>query len=147
LSTEEYIDENPPDVTSYLLRRFRNSEIYPFEKENTSRQEKFVKDTKELNGMILKKAHEQLRNSGLDYVFLIFHPEHHGGDDWRINYLREFCKEQDMPCIFGPEIRKKDTLGQESYNPFKYAIKNDGHPTSYTNKLISDSLKNYILRK
>lgn len=144
-STNEYIEDNPPEIPSYLFRRFRNSKIYPFKTNDEEHQETWVNKTKELNAMILKDVHEELKNSGLDYAFLIFHPEHHGTSDWRINFLREFCNEQNMPCIFEPDIRRKDAEKMEKYNPFRYAIKNDGHPTSYTNKLVAEKIKQEIL--
>ncbi|KPL15518.1 MAG: hypothetical protein AMS26_07430 [Bacteroides sp. SM23_62] len=143
-STDEFVKDNPPSIRSYLFNRFRNSILNPAKKQNQDKKEAYIEGIKELNEMIITRAHENLKKSGLDYVFLIFHPEHHAASEWRISFLRDLCDKHSIPSIFDLDIRENDST-YASYDPYHYAIRGDGHPTSYMNTLIARELKQIIL--
>lgn len=143
--TSDYIKDNPPQITSYLFNRFRNSDVNPFRERIQRKKEACIEDIKGLNEMIIVRANEKLKNSGLEYVFLIFHPEHHPATEWRITFLRDLCDKYSIPSIFDLDIRENDST-YATYDPYRYAIKGNGHPTSYMNKLIARKLEQIILR-
>ena len=142
-STDEYIKQNPPEIGSYLLNRLRNSKINPF-KQSERRYEAYLDEIQQLNAFILTKVFDTLENLGLDYVILIFHPEHHSLPDWRLTFLQTFCEMNGIPSICDLDIRKKDSTSLH-YDPHRYAIKGDGHPTSYLNELIARDLMRIII--
>lgn len=144
-STREYVKKNPPKIKSYILNKLRNSEINPF-MEQKKRKEKYIKKVKDLNHLILGKAFTKLKQLGDDYIVLIFQPEHHNRNDWRLHFLRDLCEEHQIRYFCDIDLRETDTTFAE-YNPSIYAIPGDGHPTTYLNTLISKELKNYILDK
>jgi hypothetical protein len=113
-STDEFVKDNPPIIRSYLFNRFRNTILNPVKIQNQDKKKTYIEGIKELNEMIITRAHENLKKSGLGYVFLIFH------------------------------IRENDST-YASYDPYHYAIRGDGHPTSYMNTLIARELKQIIL--
>ncbi len=143
-STAEFIKQNPPSIRSYLFNRFRNSELYPVKKQNQHKKENYIEDIKNLNELIITRVLKKLKNDGLDYVVLIFHPEHHAASEWRISYLSDLCDKYNIPGVFDLDLRNHDSTNV-SYDPFRYAIRGDGHPTSYMNALIAQQLKQIIL--
>jgi hypothetical protein len=143
LSSQEYVSQNPPEIRSYLLNRFRNSKLNPF-KQSPEKTRAYREEILAMNELILARVFNQLKDSGLDYVILIFFPEHHPLSDWRLAFLRDLCDRYEVPYICDLDIRKADTAFA-TYDPFRYAIKDDGHPTTYMNELIAMDLKRYIL--
>ena len=143
-STDEFFKQNPPKIRSYLFNRFRNSKLNLFRKQHPSKIEAYIEDIKVLNELIIARVHKKLKSSGLDYIVLIFHPEHHSPTSWRISFLRDLCDKYNVPSIFDLDIRKNDST-YVSYDPLRYAIKGDGHPTSYMNTLIARDLRRYIM--
>lgn len=139
LSTKEYINQNPPQIFSYLFNRLRNSRINPFE-QSEEKYRTYIEKIKLLNESILERILTNLKTLDLDYLFLIFQPEHHSLPDWRLTFLLNFCDEHEVPYICDLDIRKNDST-YTSYDPHRYAIKGDGHPTSYLNRLIVCELK------
>ena len=143
-STDDFIKQNPPKIRSYLFNRFRNSELNPVKKQNQHKKEKYKEEIKNLNELIIARVQEKLKNAGLDYVVLIFHPEHHAASEWRISYLDDLCDKYNIPSVFDLDLRNYDST-YVTYDPFRYAIRDDGHPTSYMNALIAQKLKQIIL--
>jgi len=126
-----------------LWNKFKSSDLYPFdqsEEEKTS----YIDSIEALNKAILQEIFNKLKELNTDYVVLIFQPEDHQEDDWRLTFLRELCIENEMPYLCDVDVRNADSTFS-TYNPFNYAIKGDGHPTSYSNMLLSHELKRYIL--
>ena len=142
LSSEEYFKQNRPEITSYIFNRLRNSKIYPFHPSEKTREE-YIDRLLELNTLILERVLTELEQMDLDYVILIFQPEHHPPTDWRLVFLRDFMESRNIPYICDVDIRDADTTFTD-YESSRYAIPNNGHPTSYLNRLVSEELMKII---
>lgn len=143
LSSEAYFEENPPRITSYLWQRLKSSRVWPFKQDEADVQS-YIDDMKRLNKAILESAFRELNRLNIDFVVLIFHPEHHPADEWRLGFIREVCESNNVPYLLDREIRNEE-VKDGPYDPHKYAIKGDGHPTSYSNILVSDIIKELVL--
>lgn len=146
LSTNEYLEENPPKIKSYLFNRFRNSKLNPIKQKPGKKEEKYIEELLMLNGLILERVFTQLEESGLDYVILIFQPESHPVAYWRMKFLLELCEKHGVDYIRARDLQWMDT-DFETYDPYRYIIVGDGHPTSYMNGLVSKEIKRLILDK
>ncbi|MBN1598161.1 MAG: hypothetical protein JW894_07690 [Bacteroidales bacterium] len=142
MGAKEYVEKNPPKVTSYLFNRFRNSKLYPV-KQRKSKKQELIKQIKALNKAILEKAFTGLKERNIDFLVVIFQPEHHPADNWRLNFLKEICKENKVPYMCDLDIRKADP-NFTPFDVFNYTIKNDGHPTSYMNTLVASEIKKFM---
>jgi hypothetical protein len=144
LSTEEYLKKNPPAIRSYLLNRFRNSKMNIFRRNQDHWAKGYQENIKDLNRLILGEVFDTLRNSGLDYIILIFNKEDFQIPDWRLDFIINVCEEKGVNFFCDRDLRMKDSK-DHIYDPDLYSIAADGHPTSYMNKLISDEIKKYVL--
>ncbi|MBN3034582.1 MAG: hypothetical protein JW861_03290 [Bacteroidales bacterium] len=143
LSTKEYLRRNPPQIRSYLWNRFRYSPACPFRNDEWRTQE-FITQSQRLNEAILSKAFSFLDERNTDYLVIIFQPDFHSGDDWRMLFLKDLCEKKNVPFICDVDIRNIDRNLTQPPDDC-YAIQADGHPTSYMNRLVSEILKLYIL--
>ncbi len=143
LSSKEFFEQNPPDIKSYLWNKFKSSTLYTSE-QNKEIETEYIAKMKELNKAILMEVFRKLKELNTNYVVLIFHPVHLPDYGWRLTFLRELCRENEVPYICDLDVRKADN-NYSKYNQYRYAIMEDGHPTSYSNVLISNELKQYIL--
>jgi hypothetical protein len=136
LSTAEYVDRNPPEITSYLFNLFRNSAAHAFS--GVARAEAIKAHSKSLNARIFESVLERLVDENIDHAILVFHPAHHRADDWRLVFLREQCARHRAECLFDEDMRTADVQRRGgAHDPFRYALPNDGHPTSYANRLVA----------
>lgn len=143
LSTSEYIEQNPPEITSYLWRRLKNSDLN-FLRDDEKRAAEKIAKIKTLNIQLLRETFRKLKSLNTDYLVLVFHPEHHHPDDWRLTFLRDFLAEEKVPHLFDVDIRNSDTTFS-TYDGRNYAIEGNGHPTFHLNKLISNEIKRKVL--
>ncbi len=141
--SDEYFREHRPKIRSYLFNKFRNSRLYPFKKDE-NRETEYIEKIKSLNKLILDKVFERLRESEIDFVVLLFHPVRHNKFGWRSLFLIDYFNANNVPYIYDLELRERDTTFS-TYNPDNYAIRDDGHPTTHSNTLISNEIKRYIL--
>jgi len=142
LSSRVFFEQNPPEINSYLWNKFKNSDLYPFV-QNEEEKKEYIQKIKTLNKAILQEVFRKLKALNTDYVILIFQPEYHTHEDWRLTFLRELCQENEVPYICDLDVRNADSTFS-TYDSFNYSIKGDGHPTSYANALLSKELKRYI---
>lgn len=143
LSSSEFFKQNPPEINSYLWNRFKSSQ-FSFLNDDKNRLNDYIQQSKALNKAILLDVFKKLKETNTDFVFLIFHPETGSELDWRLTFLRDLFQEYKIPYMCDLDIREADNTFSE-YNPFNYALENDGHPTTYLNQLIAKDLKRYIL--
>lgn len=138
-STADYLARNPPEIRSYLFNLLRNSlgGVFP----EADRAAAIKAQSKTLNTRILKGVLQRLNREEIEHVILVFHPQHHRADDWRLVFLREACERHGAECLFDEDIRVADVQRRGGeHNPFRYALPNDGHPTSYANQLVAREL-------
>lgn len=143
LSSEEYFKQNPPKIKSYLWNRFKSSDFYP-QKPKSEVSQLYQQKIKDLNKKILEETFKKLKQMDVDFLVFIFQPEWHNTPNWRMTFLRDFCLQNDVPHICDVDIRKMNNRKNTGNIP-AYSIEQDGHPTSYLNKLIAEELKKYIL--
>ena len=143
LSSKKYFRQQRPKIKSYIWNKFKYSDIFPFERDSLVDDE-YIEKIKTLNRIILEEAFRKLNERNIDYIVLIFHPEHRWRKDWRLTFLKMLCNKHNVPYICDMDVRDADSTFSE-YNPFYYAVEGDGHPTSYMNTLLSKELKKYIL--
>ncbi|MCH7535194.1 MAG: hypothetical protein IH948_05530 [Bacteroidetes bacterium] len=143
LTSEEYFEQNPPQISSYLWNIFKGSKLN-FVSQNKREESLCIDKIKTLNEAILVKAFSRLKELKTDYVVLIFHPVQHKQDNWRVSFLRELCNKKNVPYICDVDIRESD-IALTDYSSSDYAIKGDGYPSTYSNKIVASELKRYIL--
>jgi len=143
LSSSEFFEQNPPQINSYLWNKFKSGPLNPFV-QNKKTEMEYIEKIKTLNTAILEEVFVKLKELNTDYVILIFQPEYHTTEDWRLTYLRELCQKNEVPYICDLDVRNADSTFAE-YNPYNYSIQGDGHPTSHANALVSNELKRFIL--
>jgi hypothetical protein len=144
LSSNDFFHKNPPDIHSYLFNKYKGSNLNIF-KNQEDELEQYIYKSKALNKAILLKTIQKLKENKTDFLFLIFHPEHFSSNDWRLEFLKELFINNDVPYLCDLDLRETDNTFEE-YNPFNYALKDDGHPTTYLNKLVSSEIKKFTLK-
>ncbi len=151
-----YLKENPPDISSYLYRRFLYSDLNLLGDSINKKLKKwdYYNDQKRiLNDKILSSAVAELRNKRHDFMFVVFHYIVPGEDEfsventsnWRDVLMRDFLDQNDIPYIWSKDVIMKDP----AYNGSNYDLymqADNGHPTTYLNRLISDEIKQKVLR-
>jgi len=150
---EIFFSTHPPNITSYLFRRLLYGNLLPKEIASFLRRDKeHVRKKKEVNQRIILEIVKELRNKGIDYVFLIFHPHwpgvaalDEGETDWRSSFLMEILDRHQIPFIWSKTIFKQDRR-KNNHSYEDYINPGHGHPTTYFNKLIADEIKNYALK-
>lgn len=142
-NSETFFDENPPEINSYLWNYFKSSGFIEFEQDSLELQN-HIEEIKALNKAILLAAFQELKTFGEDYLLLIFQPEFHEDESWRMKFIRELCLEHQVPFLSYTDLRNADLIDKK-YQIERYMIMGDGHPNSYANHLVSKALKNYIL--
>jgi hypothetical protein len=75
---------------------------------------------------------------------LIFQPAWHSINDWRLDFIKNICIEEGVPFISDTDLRQK-AIETQGYNINELFIPNDGHPTSLSNRLVSEEIKKCVL--
>lgn len=147
-----FFEENPPEITSYLWRKFLYSGINFFPEkfdEKIKGKTTYLQEIREVNAKILERAIADLKARDLDFVFLIFHSEDDFRLDedleWRNAYLRDILDRNEVPYIWSRDLVREDEHYAD-YQHERYIIPIDGHPTSYLNGLIANRIKEIVLR-
>ncbi len=153
-----FFQSNPPEITSYLWRRFIYTTLNPMPESMKVclRGEEARNNLKmELNNRIMKDMIDELRQANIQFVFLVFNGatvikdnEHktvyEWTDDWRGPFLEKFIEENKLPFIWTQSVVKQDSSYSLSQLD-KYFIVNDGHPTTYLNRLVAEDIKKFVL--
>ncbi|UCH15769.1 MAG: hypothetical protein JSV22_07325, partial [Bacteroidales bacterium] len=127
MGSSEYFMKNRPEIRSYLFNKFRNSPLNPFG-HSKKKTKDYIEKTKLLNTGILNEVIKKLKESEIEYVVLLFQPvDHYGRRDWRLNFLREYFHNNEVPYICDLDLRKADT-SFTTYDLSNYTIPGDGHP-------------------
>ncbi len=150
-----YIQNNPPNIKSYLWRKFLYSDVN-FLPSGLDSSLKHIERTKAeklwVNGVILKSVIDELRNNNIDFMFVVFHYIEPGNnefsvdndEDWRDKFLKDFLESNKVQYVWSKELIRKDGAYNKT-NIDKYMILENGHPTSYFNGLIADRMKDAVL--
>lgn len=150
-SPAEYLNENPPQIKSYAWKKFLYSDINFLPESLTqslkgeSQQREFLK---KLNTKLLHEAAKELKESGVDFIFLIFEgyvdyntPRE---TNWRVKLISDILEKENIPHVWARDLIKND-LNPDLKNLDKFLIPGDGHPTSYFNRIVSDEIKRQVL--
>ncbi|MEP7168035.1 MAG: hypothetical protein ABI855_01565, partial [Bacteroidota bacterium] len=150
-SAAQYLKKNPLTIKSYLWRRFLYGDLNFFSKNTTEflTGEKANREKiKKLNEKIILSAIQTLRESKTDFMFLIFHPP---GDflikeenNWRIQFVKKILDSNSIKYIWTKDLIK-DKVTMDSSSLDSFFLKNDGHPNSRFNVIISQEMKNRII--
>ena len=137
-----YFETNPPEITSYLWKRFLNTKLNPYFDPLPTNNELRNKILS-LNKKIILRALSDIKKRNLQYVFLIFDELWNEEGAWRVDSLQKFMAEKNILFINTGNLVAEDTsLGKYEYS--NYTIHGDGHPNSHYNKLICEEIKKYI---
>ena len=143
VSTEEYVTENPPEITSYSLNLIINGLVNAVGEPDRLKW-KYIEEMRSVNEALVRKTVEQFRASDTEFVILLFQGGYHGPNEWRNIFLRDLFEEMEVPYIASSDvIGVADQLDPKDVSA--YTITGDGHPTSYANKLVSEVLRQYLL--
>lgn len=143
LSSDEYFRQNPPEIRSFLWNKFKNSPLYPSQ-DYRKEEMQYIEEVKKINKAILQVAFQKLKNLNTPFLVLIFHPEHYPENDWRLVFLMELCRENNVPFICDLDIKNMYSAFS-NYDPEKFSIPIDCHPTTYLNTIISQEIKQCVI--
>lgn len=152
---EKFFKEHPPQVFSYLWNRLLFTPRNPLpdnikawlKGENRKNEYKM-----QLNEKVLDAAIAELRQQKIDFVFLVFHYVQKDNyqfsveseDNWRDKFLRHYIAKNNLPSIWSKDLIRNDSAYTKD-NLDKYMMENNGHPTTYLNRLISEEIKKQVL--
>jgi hypothetical protein len=143
---------HPPQIRSYLYRKMLYGTFFPKPLTELLRNNAARLNNKQtVNAALLRAIIAELRRRQLDFVFLIFHPHNPVSPldqelDWRDPFLKQLFREQQVPYIWSKTLFQQDVRtrgGQFTFDD--YIVPDNGHPTSYFNRLIAAELKHTIL--
>jgi hypothetical protein len=140
--SEHFFKDNPPDISSYMWRRFINSSLNPYYDSlptNTELRNKILT----LNKKIILETYTEIKKRKLEYVFVVFDELWNEEGLWRADSLKSFLSREKIIYMNTRDLIKEDTLYKE-YDYFNYMIKGNGHPKSYYNKLVCEEIKKYV---
>ena len=151
-SHETYFSVHPPEIVSYLYRlisRRINSlsfnNIHDVTRCNTERHQRQC----QVNQHLISEFIPDLKGLGIRYVFLSFHPQNEvssNNDDWRDQLLHQTLTGENVPYISSKTVIREHARVHHKDSYSEYYVRNDGHPTSYQNHLISHAIKAHLLR-
>lgn len=149
--TQDYLDENPVAIGSYLFKRWASSRFNP----SHSLKHSIFGETRrkalqqKVNRLLLKQVCTELRARDIDFTFLVFHYEENMWNpeyvDWRDEHLREVMAELKAPCIFSIDVLRKHREQHPELGHYDYVLPTDGHPTTLYNSLIAAEIKRLAL--
>ena len=150
----DFFSTHPPEVTSYLWRRFLNLDLGILPKSLTAKLkgEKQFRDEKiRLNKKVLDAVVKDLRESGISFMFVVFHYIEPGNqqfsvkdeNNWRDQFLWMYMEKAKVPFIWTKELIRKDPAYDGS-NIDTYMILENGHPTTYLNGLIANQMQTKV---
>lgn len=156
LDPATYVQQNPPKIKSYFLRRILINKfskiILPQKLLSYLKRSDYYQSKKiMINEKIMLEIIKDLRFRGLDYIFILFeqyNPKGHNNSDlgWRVSFLKNILETNNVAYIWTREIITEDSRDTNfSYND--YFIPNDGHPTIYLNGLIAEEIKKNVMNK
>jgi len=152
---KDYFDNNPPQIKSYLFRKFLYGKTNFLPKKLTSylkKEKEYTNKKITINEKILLDVVNTLRNNNVDFIFVIFQFLEYGIDNWgeegennwRNVFLKGFLEKNNVPYIWTRDLIKNDTTYDKNDIP-KYIIPGDGHPTTHFNLLIAKEIKKAVL--
>jgi hypothetical protein len=136
-----------PEIFSYLYRLWLYQDGRPWRvKQYLRGVDERHRNIIRVNSKLLDEILSELNQRHIDYVFLIFYPLSALGDnqDWRERFLLEWMESNKVEYLSSKVIVMNDAK-QRNKRFAEYYIPNDGHPSSYQYRIISDELKNIIL--
>lgn len=139
---QDFFEENPPQIPSYVFRLF-NSTVFKSNHASLKETCSYKERMRHLNAQIIRQTVKELKEKDIDFVFLVFNPLYRGKGDWRHVWLRDLLHQEKIPHMFTWDILEKDNYYGGDYSHYEQV--DNGHPTSYQNQLISNTLKQYIL--
>jgi hypothetical protein len=99
----------------------------------------------QINRHIILEIIRDFRKRGLDFLFLIFHPQWAlvSSDDWRDEFLTRLLDSNNVPYL-SSKLILKEHADQHHARYEDYYLAGDGHPNGYQNRIIADQLKTYL---
>ncbi|MEM6268444.1 MAG: hypothetical protein AAF998_03360 [Bacteroidota bacterium] len=152
---EQYFAEHPPEITSYLYRRFVYSDLnvlpYRIRKRMTGK-DYWIEKKQAVNEALIKRVAEDLRAAEIDFVFMVFHFEDdmmspNSEDNWRDQFFKRVLAENDIPYIWTKGIIRKHRQAHPENSHDAYIIPGNGHPTTLYNTLISAEIARTAARR
>lgn len=141
LNTDEFIAENPPEITSYLYQRILSAMEWreaPASEEHIAQ----IEAMKELNGALLRRAFNKLKSRAGNYMVLLFNPAYIPDDNWRLQFAINLCESEGVNYRYVNDILQERTTGE--FNPYDFTIPGDGHPTSRAYKILGEEIKEML---
>ena len=156
-SPESFFSRHRPRITSYLFQMFIHSDVFqafvysdgpPWRMKNYFRAEPLrTRDhIEQINRHIILEVIRDLRNRGLDFLFVIFHPQWAlvSHDDWRDQFLVRLLDSNNVPYLSSKLILKQHAHRHQARIDDYYLARNE-HPNGHQNRVIADELKAYLL--
>lgn len=146
---EHFFEENPPEITSYLYRRFTYSDlnVLPYRIRSRMRNKYyFIEKKQAVNEVLIKRVAAELRAAEIDFVFMVFHFEDdmmspNSEKNWRDQFFRRVLDENQIPYIWSKDIIRAHRKAHPENHHDAYIIPGNGHPTTLYNQLISAEIQ------
>lgn len=147
-STRDYIEANPPAITSYVARflLFRLRGIIPEQVFNRIRGYNKKHEAKlEVNSRILRAMRDDVRERGLPLYAVIFYARAEFEEEsWRASFLRESFRELGVPAFDTKELLLTHMAETgETLEDLYYA--DNGHPNVRGNAVIAAGLRDWLI--
>ncbi|MEP7169274.1 MAG: hypothetical protein ABI855_07870 [Bacteroidota bacterium] len=148
---KKYLEENPPQIKSYLWKKFLYSKMNFLPESCTQSlkgEKKQIEFLKKVNTKLIQQAADELRKTNTDFVFLIFEgyndftisPE----NNWRVSLKKEILEKEKIPNIWARDLIKNDYKPENPKDIDRFLIPGDGHPTTYFNNIVSEEIKKMV---
>ncbi len=140
---ENWIKDNPPEITSYIARRLK-MKGYEAREENPPGLDEFKQKIMDVNTKVISQEVEKLKRSNTPFAVIIFNTLNFDKRNWRNEYLYRLMNKLDAPYIITEDLANADELVTAEMMD-KYIIPGDGHPNEAYNRLVSAEIKKYVL--
>ena len=145
LTAEEWIDANPPEISSYLGRLFRTSALFP---RSLAEEEKarMIALKQRRATWLLERARDLLRERELEHFVVLFHSERlamgREGKSWREAFLIRTLEQLEIPFVSsrGALFQDHVATGRSARDYFMDEGALSGHLTAAGNEAVFPAL-------
>jgi len=146
-NASDFFEKTRPQVNSYLFQMGLHGKVFPnwvastLNREGVKRNEKIT-----LTRAILKEAIADLRENGIEFLFLVFVGNWKGESsimedrDWRLDTIVQVIKDENVNYINAKDVLRAD-MAETGRTVEEYFIPGDGHYNGYANTVVAGRLK------
>jgi hypothetical protein len=149
---DRFLERNPPQIPSYALALLARRRFVPSWIRFKLDQVPGLEEIKAVNSHLIRDAVSMLRENGVPFCVVVFHPYTEMGltifdSDlgWRSDLIYETLTDIHAPYISTRELVQSDASTTGRRFRADYFLKNDAHPNEQYNRLVADKIKSFVL--